>query len=123
MLKLELSTDQVAKLKAYTEADIFALKNHIASAVENPGHWAGSHSAPELVRRLREAETLQLTLARVLRAEMGTDEMKSWAQRARDAAKRQMGELQAKADEGLRDDIQHIADLAFEAGVATERTR
>lgn len=65
VVSVALNTDQVAELKRYTENEVFALKNHIASAVE--ANWQGDLSAPALVRKLRAAEALQLALARALR--------------------------------------------------------
>lgn len=70
MLKtIELSDDQIALLVKHCQNEVFALHNHIASAIENPAHWNGAHSAAELVKKLREQEAMLAVLRKARRGE------------------------------------------------------
>lgn len=58
-MQFTFTEEQAMYLLRQVENDIFALHNHIASAIENPGHWEQSNlGAGELVRKLRKAETI-----------------------------------------------------------------
>lgn len=68
---VELNEEQVTKLCKLVEDDVFTLKNCVVSAVENPGHWEGSMSAAELVKRLRKQEELFQLLRKAKRMANG----------------------------------------------------
>jgi hypothetical protein len=54
--QLNLEVDDLKIIKECLEEKISAMKNHIVSAVENPGHWSGVHSAESMARNLRRVE-------------------------------------------------------------------
>lgn len=56
-LTLELTEEQATTILKCVDDKIAALHNHIAIAIESK--WEGAHSAPCLVRKLREHEEIR----------------------------------------------------------------
>ena len=62
VVKCTFTPDQCKILAKELDSAIAAKKNHIASAVESPEHWANLGGAEALVKKLREMEATRKDL-------------------------------------------------------------